>query len=413
MNIYEKFRPSLIRYGYTYPMTVAGVVLSAIAMGVFWLLYPVVNIRVAGMISQRIGHFACNTDLFFRRRQIHGIPVRTFTIFLAGSVSNRQLMTMWKRYLFIIESRLLRGLFHHSEWLWQKTRFYDPLEWNSNEYHEFHAARRTLSFTPLEEERGRDSLRKMGLDPDTDWFVCIYARDAAYMNNIFAKKAFNKRDWSYHDYRNADIDTFRQAIQYIVDRGGYVFRMGHHVEKPLGFKHERVIDYAITSRDDFMDIYLMAHCRFVLGTTSGICDVAMIFDVPRICVNTAPPYVPPYSKNCVFIPKKIRRAGTGRWVPFSEFILKTKELLTPMLWYSHAFAKEGYEYVDNSEEEILAVTREMMERLEGGFRTDEMDQKLQETYFGLFPDDHWAASIKTPMGRDFIRDNRALMGDMR
>lgn len=409
MKFYEKIRPYLIKYGYNYPMTVVGVAVSVIAMGAFWILYPVVKIKVAGLVSQRIGHFACNTDLFFRRRQLYGIPRRTFYIFLAGASSNHQLLTMWKRHMFIIQSRLLRGLYHHTEWLWQKTRFCDPLVWNSNEYYEFHAAKRTLQFTPQEEERGRSCLKKMGLNPDKDWFVCIYARDSAYMNTVFANKAFNKRDWSYHDYRNADIDTFRLAVQYIVDRGGYVFRMGHHVEKAFNFKHDHVFDYAVNGRDEFMDIYLMSHCKFVLGTTSGICDVAMIFDVPRICVNTTPSFVPPYSKNCLFIPKKIRRRETGEMVPFGEFIGRTKNFLEPMLWYSHAFSAAGYRYVDNDEQEILAITKEMMERLEGRFCPSETDQKLQKAYFDLFPGDHWAASIKTPMGRDFIRENESLV----
>lgn len=408
MKLYEKIRPSLIQYGYRYPLTIAGTIVSLIAMGVFWVLYPFVKIKVAGMISQRIGHFAGNTDLFFRRRQIYGIPPRTFYIFLAGSVCNRQLMTMWKRHLFIVENRLLRGLFNYSEWLWQKTRFYGSLDWNSNEHYEFHAGKPTLAFTPQEEERGRSFLKKKGLNPDTDWFVCIYARDAEYMKTVFSRKAFNKRDWSYHDYRNADINTFNLAVQHIVDQGGYVFRMGQHVEKAFDFKHEHVFDYAVHDRDDFLDIYLMARCRFVLGTTAGICDVAMLFDVPRICVDTAPPCVPPHGKANLFIPKKIKRAATGEYVPFSEFIQKTKDQLTPMLWYSQAVANAGYEYENNSEHEILMVTQEMMERLAGEFKPTEQDLEQQKAYFDLFPKDHWAACIKTPVGRDFMRENPFL-----
>jgi hypothetical protein len=41
-----------------------------------------------------------------------------------------------------------------------------------------------LSFTEDEEARGRDALRAMGLDPETDWFVCLFARDPVYLKNL-------------------------------------------------------------------------------------------------------------------------------------------------------------------------------------------------------------------------------------
>jgi len=60
---------------------------------------------------------------------------------------------------------------------------------------------------------------------------------------------------------------------------------------------------------------------------------------------------------------------------------------------------------DNSEQEICDVTQEMIERLEGTFKQDKEDRIRVEKYFDLFPADHWAAGVKTPIGRDFLRNN--------
>lgn len=378
---------------------------SFVAVLVLWLLSPFVKIKVAGMIAQRMGHLALNTDLFFRRRQIFGIPKGSCYIFIAGSVANRQLLNMWKRQVTMLESRVLRGLFHYGEKLWKRTPFYEPLEMNTNEYFEYQNARPTLKFTPEEEIRGRAGLQKMGINPDQDWFVCVFARDPEYLKVQFG----HQKNWSYHDFRNADINTFIPAIQAIIERGGHVLRMGHHVSQPLLFDHDHVIDYALKHRDDFMDVYLAAHCRFFLGTTSGICDLPMIFDVPRITTNAAPPVDAPKGKRCLFIPKKVRVQSTGRYLPFGEFIRRTVDQRTPLQWYVSEMEAAGLAYEDNSPEEIRDVTLEMMERLSGTFQQTEEDRKLQQRYFDQFPPDHWAASIKTPMGQCFLRKYQHLL----
>ncbi len=405
-------RAFFAQWAYTYPLRVVGAVGSAFVLLALWLLSPIVIIKVGGLTAQRIGHLALNTDLFLRKRQLYGTPKKTIHLFLAGSVANRQLLTMFRRHLTIVENRLLRGLFEQSKWLWKRTQFLEPLEMHSNEYPEFNLAKATLHFTPAEEEKGKAELRKMGIHPEKDWFICIFARDPVYIDTVFANgkghRIFGQKDWSHHDFRNVDIDTFRLAIEYIVGLGGYLLRMGHHVQKPLGYKHEKVIDYAVKYRTDFMDIYLAAKCRFFLGTSSGICDLPMIFDVPRICVNEAPPKADATGKNCLAIPKKIKRRHTKEYVSFGEIIRLTKKMYDPVILDGRRFYEKGYEYEDNTAEDILDVTKEMIERLEGKFVQSDEDKAMLRKYHALFPDEHWSAQVKTPVGREFLRKNRQL-----
>jgi putative glycosyltransferase (TIGR04372 family) len=412
MNTFKKIlkKPICKKWLYDKPLAWAGFTLSYVVIFFLWLLSPFVTVKVGGLISQRIGHLALNTDLFFRKRQLYGTPEKTVYIFLAGSVANRQLMTMWKRHLRIIENRLLRGLFHYATPLWEKSRFFEPLEMNSEEYPEFNLAKPTLKFTAEEEKRGRENLKAMGIDPEKDWFVCIFERDTRYLQEVFATKTFGKGDWSYHDFRNGDINSYRSAIDYIVGKGGFVLRMGSHPNGPLDYRHERVIDYAMKHRTDFMDIYLAVKCRFFLGSDGGITDIPIIFDVARVGINISPPGGATIGKNSLFIPKKVKDRNTDQYSSLAEFILKTKNRDNPIIWNGHSFRQAGYAYENNTEQEILEVTREMVERLEGTFVQTAEDKVLLDKYFGLFPPDHRYIKVKTPIGRDFLKKNRNLFG---
>ena len=93
----------------------------------------------------------------------------------------------------------------------------------------------------------------MGIDLDKDWFVVIYARDEAYLNETQSHQL--PGGWDYHNHRNADINSYHLAIQYILDQGGFVIRTGYKVKNKLDFIHPRVIDYANLCRNDFMDIF--------------------------------------------------------------------------------------------------------------------------------------------------------------
>ena len=65
----------------------------------------------------------------------------------------------------------------------------------------------------------------MGIE-DKDKFICLYVRDKKYL-----KTQFSNNDWSYHDYRNADIDNFMLAAEKLTKIGYFVIRIGSMVEK--------------------------------------------------------------------------------------------------------------------------------------------------------------------------------------
>jgi putative glycosyltransferase (TIGR04372 family) len=372
----------------------------------FVLLYalrPFVNVRVGLIPSERLGHLAANTDLFLRRRKLGLVPADRKYVFLVdrNSVANRQLLLMFRRVITIVENPLLRMFLIQQ--IRFKTRFCQELPLLSNEYDEFARGTTSLIFTSEEEARGREGLRRLGIG-ESAWHVCIFARDSAFLGT-----KFSGLDWSYHDYRNCDINTFNLAIEQIVARGGHVVRVGHIVNAPLEMRHPRVIDYATQSRNEFMDVYLVAKSRFFLGSAAGIGEMAAAFDVPRCGVNWTPVWTFPLGKNNLYIPKKIRSKTTGALVPFYKMIGPTKNRDAPLVLDGNAFTKAGFEYVDNSPEEIRDVVIEMIDRMDG--QRIKSSNTLMERYFNLLPRDHWSHGARVPIGEAFLRQNSHLFFD--
>jgi putative glycosyltransferase (TIGR04372 family) len=272
----------------------------------------------------------------------------------------------------------------------------------SNEYKEFNYPEKSFSFTIQERKLGRKELEKMGIGEDS-WYVCIFARDEIYSNTVSGDT-----DNSCTDHRNGDIDTYISAAKYIVDRGGYVIRMGHLVSKDFGYKHEKVVDYATCCRTDFMDVYLAAHCKFFLGTASGGADLAHIFNTPFVGVNWVELGTSPIKKNEIFIPKHIRYINNHEDVPFNIQIDKFRYMPTVFgVAPEGVMSREGMEFSANTSEEILEITKEMFARVEQKWSYDKEYSDKFESYLRILDNhNHWfyKAATKSTIGDSFLKN---------
>jgi putative glycosyltransferase (TIGR04372 family) len=378
-----------------------GVPVALIILPAFYLIEPFKKFRVTVLLSERIGHLALNTELFQRRKQLTSEiqDDNLLEIFIAkqGKVANRQLLTMYQRDLCILEHQIYYWIYASIEWVFTRTRFHFELTMSDNEDFEFSNTNTSLHFTEDEETKGRELLNSMGIDNNVDWFVCIHSRDNRYLSTHFPEK-----NWSYHNYRDSDINDFHKAIQFIIDNGGFVIRMGSEVELPLTFHHEKVVDYSHNYCSDFMDIFLISKCKFFLGTSAGICDVATVLNKPRLSVNYSPFGVALFGKDSFYIPKKLKNKETGKYLSLSEFLNREwdKEWAD-----SDWLDKHCFEYEDNTPDEILAATKEMLYRVEGVFRMSDEETDLMKKYSDLFRPKNLSFNNKTPVGLDFLKKN--------
>lgn len=389
----------------------------------FFIIRPLKKIQIGFLICSRIGHLAQNTEKFLREFQTgESRNDVKYILFCHPSIiqhrmvkiANKQLFVMMRRALekhcvSVIENPVLNRLVLPS--LIKRTKYYKNIDENmhSNEYELYQKSHKSTWFTDAEMERGRRALAQFGLTPE-DWFVCFFARDSLYL-----KKEFPRAEYSYHDCRDCDIATYEMAARFILDRGGYIFRLGRHVKKKMSFSHERLIDYPYSPyQSDFMDMFLCGNCRFIMGTSSGIIDAAVVMDTPYAAVNMVPVERAFWTKDTLFIPKKVKNINNGEYLPLQQHIQLMKDMMKKYnkkyeyfeQHYMNILTENGFCLEDNSQEEILYLTKEMFEQLEGSFIQSPEDAENIERYHQIHSLSIKYSQVKAPVGKDFLKKNQ-------
>jgi putative glycosyltransferase (TIGR04372 family) len=366
------------------------------------VLRPLVHMRLGLLTYGRIGHLGPETELYLRRRHRNGVPRREWHVFITGKPANRQLLSMIKRRVTVVENRWLARSWRTLRQSVEDPDFWIELPWHENEYEEFNHIPSQLAFTKAEEERGKKLLAGMGIPPGTP-FVCFHARDKAYLDVAHSWQPRDK--WAYHDHRDCDIRNYMDAAEYLTSLGLFALRMGYIVEGGLAKGNPKVIDYATLHRTDFGDVYLPAKCKFFLGSTAGLYTIAWMFDVPVACANWLPMEVAPPRRCDLFIPKKLWWRERKRFLTFREIFNSEVARYVRTEQYTEA----GLEVIENTSEEILALAREMNDRLDGVWVEKEEDEELQRRYRDLIPPRFFCYGAPSRIGTDFLSRYRELV----
>ena len=389
----------LFRLFYIYPIRLLSPIFFVCFCLFIQIISPWKKIIISSLISERIGHLSIDVDLFVRKKQLN--PNNKTYIFFAGTPCNRQLLRLWQRHLYIIENNVFHNMLLNTIKWWEKTPYYESLEHKWADYDVYQKTQSILKFNSKEKTLGNEQLKKFGIDPEHNWYICIFARESTYLNKVFPRG-----NWEYHNYRNSNINNLKLASEYIISLGGYVVRIGSHVKNKFEFKNPKVIDYAVKYRSDFMDIFLISNCRFIMGSMSGICDLSQAFDIPYLGLNTIPICEIPFGRYGLFIPKKIKLKKENRYIHFSKLIQDPK------------FAEENnfiqywesldYEVIENTSKEILDATKEMVLRLENKFYLNKKEKYLLKKYYLLYPDGHTKKKVRTPIAIEYLKNNTNL-----
>jgi putative glycosyltransferase (TIGR04372 family) len=212
-----------------------------------------------------------------------------------------------------------------------------------------------LELPPDVTARGWALLEKAGV-PRGAWFVALHVRDIRWRGTTPGLQAI----------RNADTASYLPAIGEVTRRGGFVIRMGEGGTPPMP-PLANVVDYCHSDmRSDWMDVFLLARSRFVLGSASGPIFVPPLYGVPSVLTNWWPPGMRPWHASDIYIPKRPKRAADGTYLTLTE-------TLQEPVSYCHSLrylAQEGVAVEDNDPELISDAVTEMLTRLDGGSCSD-------------------------------------------
>lgn len=240
---------------------------------------------------------------------------------------------------------------------------------------------------------GWEALEKLGV-PGGAWFVALHVRE----------RESDGRKSGLNAVRNADVSTYFPAIDAITRQGGWVIRLGDPSMVRLP-PLPNVIDYCHSAiRADWMDIFLLARCRFLVGTNSGPAFVPALYGKPSVLTNWWPAAERPWHTSDIFIPKLLRRLSDGRYVTLSE------TLCEPLGWsYSLRYLAErcGVRIEDSTPGTIQAAVVEMLTRLEGTSQPDAEGATLRARADEIYQAHGIAGAAQ--LSTDFLRHHRDLI----
>lgn len=321
-----------------------------------------------------------------------------------AAVANRFLLEQWRPYLNIIEDPgglpLPLDVLHSLSFDFLAPRLSDGTTayyWDvaAQVSRRWKAEKRApvLSLPPDIEERGHLALVTVGIPRDA-WFVALHVREPA-------SKQYHA---DLHNVLNGNIADYLPAISEITDRGGWVIRLGDPNMKPLP-DLPNVLDYCHCSiRSDWMDVFLLARCRFFLGTSSGPAYVPVIYQVPTVLTNWWPPAQRPWDDQAIFIPKLYRYVKNGTALSLSRALSEPFGYCNSIDLLKH---NSGVTVDDNSPDDIRDAVIEMIERLEGTATYSADDIRLRESATRIFEAN--SAHGFGQLGRDFLRRNISIV----
>lgn len=245
-------------------------------------------------------------------------------------------------------------------------------------------------------QRGWEMLARMGIPKDA-WFVTTHVRESGFKGK--------------ESFRDSDIVTYLKSFRQVTERGGWVIRLGDASMDPLPAMPQ-VIDYALSSvKSDWMDVFLLAAARFMIGTSSGPASVSYAFGVPVAMTNYLPAAAVYFTRQDLFLPRLMRRIDDRSFLNLEALMTLPYSMGACDGMYKNIFRVEA---IPNTSEEISGLVTEMLDKLDGTLRYTEKDESLQKRFKSLTAEREVIIGlpgfeIQCRLGRDFLRHHQHLL----
>lgn len=173
-------------------------------------------------------------------------------------------------------------------------------------------------------------------------YVCLHVRDSGFFN-----------DADFSENRNADIGNYQLGIEWLVDAGYAVVRLGDPSMSKVSFAG--VFDYAHSAlRSESNDVALVEHCDLYIGCQSGPIDLAALFEKRILTLNC---YALAcsfwYRSGSLFLPKKVVLNGR---------LLTLRQQIEQNIFELNGTGKsiQGIKFIENSAEDIKTAIIEFV-----------------------------------------------------
>ena len=248
-------------------------------------------IRVVPLITDRIGHFASNSAIYyFSKKNLNKNNNFKFIdfVFFQKNISNNFLAHKIKDKLKISNRYLCFTIYFVLKLLSKKFNIFKLFYYNNfplkirDTNHYIENNNQFIQLNKEEIEKGYNFLHSLGIQKNQK-YICLIVRDEAYLSNLQEEYSLKK-----NSYRNIDIDKFDLFAEKFTEKGYFVIRMGKKVSKPFNAANNnpKIIDYPyLKNKSDFFDIFLISESFFCISSGCGLDELAVIFKKPLALIE--------------------------------------------------------------------------------------------------------------------------------
>lgn len=185
--------------------------------------------------------------------------------------------------------------------------------------------------------------------PVTGRVVTLHVREAGY------KRLIGQDERPKDSNRNARIESYFPAIDYLVSQGYTVVRIGDRAMTPV--RRDGVVDLATDARrTDLVELWAIFRSSFFIGCDSGPSFTPLFTNVPALLVNVTNPLGQfPARTTDRYILKHLNDPEQG--------LLSIAGMLDA-IYRTDRMKRDRLTFVDNSPHDIIAAVEEMVASLE-------------------------------------------------
>ena len=348
-----------------------------IAFFILLLLRPFKKLfffRFGFLHSDRIGHFAMNTELSILEDKKFKIQSIYDFYYFGGKICNVFLGKKWSEFLNIFPKIFIRpfclisrrlNIFKHN--IAGSTLSSDNDVMNLMEKYPSQ-----IRLNKEEIKRGFDILKSIGVNKKSK-IVCLIVRDEGYLTKIYGSRQ------NYHNFRNMKIHLFEKTVKMLIKKGYYVLRMGNYTKSKINISNKKYFDYSKSNiKSDFMDVFLGSECFFCISTNTGFDALPWIFRKPILYIGSLPFGI--FSSNT----KKIMVTSKIHYSKVKKNKLKMEEIFSNNLAFSlrgEDFVNKKIKFIEMSADEIHNATVDMLYYIKNDYSLKKMDNLKNDLFW--------------------------------
>ena len=321
------------------------------------VISPAIRVKIGTLEETRIGHFVADGTEQVMRQEFQ--PKREFRIYWWAKPGNSQWDRMLKRelrffrgarYLFFWNQKIPGGASHSLPITMTGSRDLEGL---------YSKVSRRPKFTNDENSVAIEWMKKHGWR-EGQKFVCLITRDESYLSQDYVGSGKFGRDWSYHNYRNSDIESYKPGVEWLLAQDTWVIRMGSKTSNQLKCDSPMFLDYSFDDdRNDLMDIWLFANCSACITTATGPDNISLVYGRPLLFLNALPLAQFISYANSTWVPKTLIHNSDLTELTLGEYV--QANFVT-----SKAYEEAGIKVIDLLPNEILTYIQEFWKALVTG-----------------------------------------------